>query len=233
MKMCQDLGIDEIIFYDDTMTIRRDRVMEICRLLKKENVKVMWDVRAHINTVDEEMLREMRSAGCIRIHYGIESGNQRVVNVLRKNIRLERAKKIFRQTRKAGIETLAYFILGNPTETRAEIQDSIDYSLEIDADYVHISVMTPFPGTEIYRMGLKNGILPRDYWREYAANPDPAFKPMVWEENFSNDELNDMMIEAYKKFYKRPGYLMKRLFKIKSFREFMTKTKAGLKLLRQ
>lgn len=233
MKKCRDLGINEIIFYDDTMTIKRERVMEICRLLKEEKVDVMWDVRAHINTMDEEMLREMRSAGCIRIHYGIESGNPKIVKTLRKNIDLDHAKDIFQATRKAGIQTLGYFILGNPGETEKEIRDTIDYSLKLDADYVHISVMTPFPGTRLYRMGLEEGILTNDYWREYARNPSPDFVPMVWEENFSAEELYDWVIKAYKAFYKRPGYLIRSLFRIRSFHEFRKKARAGIRLITQ
>lgn len=232
MKMCRELGIEEIIFYDDTMTINRDRVMEICRLLKEGKINLMWDVRAHINTVDKDMLREMARAGCIRIHYGIESGNQRVADVLRKNIRLDRVREVFRETKRLGIETLGYFIIGNPTETREEIRDTIRFAREIDPDYVHISVMTPFPGTYLYRMGLEQGILPYDYWKQYAANPDPAFIPMVWEENFTREELNEMLIKAYKDFYKRPGYIIKRLLKMRSWKETYHKVKAGIRLLK-
>jgi anaerobic magnesium-protoporphyrin IX monomethyl ester cyclase len=232
MKICRDLGIEEIIFYDDTMTINRDRVMEICRLLKEEKINLMWDVRAHINTVDKDLLREMASAGCIRIHYGIESGNQRVVDVLRKNIRLDRVKEVFRETKRVGIETLGYFIIGNPTETREEIRDTIRFAREIDPDYVHLSVMMPFPGTEIYRLGLEKGILPHDYWKQFAATPDPSFIPMVWEENFSQEELNEMLIKAYKDFYKRPGYIIKRLLKMRSWKEVCHKVKAGIRLLK-
>jgi radical SAM superfamily enzyme YgiQ (UPF0313 family) len=232
MKMCRELGIEEVIFYDDTMTINRDRVMEICRLLKEEKIKLMWDVRAHINTVDKDMLREMASAGCIRIHYGIESGNQRVVDVLKKNIRLSTVKDVFRETKRLGIETLGYFIIGNPTETREEIQDTIRFAREIDPDYVHLSVLMPFPGTQVYRLGLEKGVLPFDYWRKFAESPDPGFIPMVWEENFTQEELNEMLIKAYKDFYKRPGYIIRRLLKMRSWKEVYHKVKAGLKLLK-
>jgi radical SAM superfamily enzyme YgiQ (UPF0313 family) len=182
--------------------------------------------------VDKDMLREMASAGCIRIHYGIESGNQRVVDVLKKNIRLDRVKDVFRETKRLGIETLGYFIIGNPTETREEIQDTIRFAREIDPDYVHLSVLMPFPGTQVYRLGLERGILPFDYWRKFAESPDPGFIPMVWEENFTQEELNEMLIKAYKDFYKRPGYIIRRLLKMRSWKEVYHKVKAGLKLLK-
>ncbi len=233
MRICRDLGIREIIFYDDTMTIRRDRVLEICRLLREQKIDVLWDVRAHINTMDAELLKQMRAAGCVRIHFGIESGNPDVVKALRKNVNLGRAREIFRLSRKAGIQTLAYFILGNPTETEKEIEDTIRYFLHLDADYVHIAAMTPFPGTELYRLGLEKGIIKKDYWREYAKNPTEDFAPMVWEEHFTAAELHEHVLRAYKAFYRRPSLIIRNLLRVRSLRELIKKARAGIKLITQ
>ncbi|MCX7047683.1 MAG: radical SAM protein [Candidatus Sumerlaeota bacterium] len=230
MKQIQEMGIREIFIYDDTFSISRQRVVEICDLIQKEGVKIGWDMRARINTVDAELLKRLRAAGCLRIHYGVESGVPEVLKRLRKEIDLEQARAIFKETKKVGIQTLAYFILGNPGETRAQMQATIDYARSIHADFTHWAVMTPFPGTELYTMGLDSGILPNDYWREFARNPTPDFVPMVWEETLKREELIAMLYKAYRAFYYRPGYLVRRIFEVRSWEEFRRKARAALRM---
>ncbi|MCX7590441.1 MAG: hypothetical protein N2255_02320, partial [Kiritimatiellae bacterium] len=90
---------------------------------------------------------------------------------------------------------------------------------------------TPFPGTELYRLGLAKGLYKTDYWAEFARNPSAGFVPELWTEKFSREELINYMFLLYRKFYRRPRYLLKRLLKVRSLNEFKTKARAGLKLL--
>ncbi|MCX7591620.1 MAG: B12-binding domain-containing radical SAM protein, partial [Kiritimatiellae bacterium] len=148
MRQCHEkFGIDEFFFYDDTFTIDRQRVLEICRAVKEAGLDVFWDIRARVSNVDHEMLKALYEAGCRRIHFGIESGNERILKIIRKGVDLHRAREIFTFCRDLGIETLAYFMLGFPEEGPQEIEDTIRYALSLDCDYVHVAVTTPFPGT--------------------------------------------------------------------------------------
>lgn len=232
MQVCKDLGIKEILVYDDTFTVKRERVVEVCEEILRRKLKIVWDVRAHINTVDKDLLKLMRKAGCARVHYGIEAGTERVLRVLRKGISLDRAVRVVRETRRAGISTLAYFMIGNPTETREEAMETIKFAKSLDADYVHITILTPFPGTPLYLDGLRDGVFSKDHWQEFAQNPTREFVPPFWEEHMTTRELQDLIRKAYQGFYLRPGYILKRLAELRSFDELKRKARAAWKVIR-
>jgi anaerobic magnesium-protoporphyrin IX monomethyl ester cyclase len=154
------------------------------------------------------------------------------MNVLRKGITIEQAEKAFALTKKASIEILGYFMIGNPTETREDILETIRFAKKIKPDYAHFSITTPFPATDLYRMGLEKGILPHDYWREFAKNPTKDFVPLFWEENLDREELIALLKYAYRSFYFRPAYILERIAKIRSWKELKTKTRIGFNLLK-
>nr|MQY69885.1 radical SAM protein [Bacillota bacterium] len=228
MEECLKMGIKEILIYDDTFTVNRQRVLDICSEILKRRLKIIWDIRARVDNVDREMLQRLKEAGCERIHYGVEASNQRILDILRKEITLEQVKKAFRLTKEAGISTLAYFMFGSPGETEEEIRNSIKLAKELKPDFAHFSITTPFPSTDLYRLGLKEKILKGDYWKKFSQNPEKDFIPQVWEENLSQEELMTLLKSAYRSFYVRPSYILKELTKVKSLKEFRRKIKAGL-----
>ena len=231
MKECVRMGIHEIAIYDDTFTVDKKRVNDLCNLIIKNKLDVSWDIRARVDTIDKGLLRLLYKAGCERIHFGVEAGTQKILNNLRKGITIEQVTKAFRWSRQVGITTLAYFIIGSPGETLKEINQTFNFALKIRPDYLHLSAMTPFPGTELYRVGLQKGIIKKDYWKEFASNPSKDFKAPFWTENLSEKQLAHLLIKGYKKFYTRPSYIIKSLLKIRTFEEFKKKAKAGIKVI--
>jgi len=231
MEKCVNMGIREFLIYDDTFTIDRKRVLDICDEIIARGLGIGWDIRARVDTVDEKVLRRLKDAHCERIHYGVEAGTDKILKVLRKGITLEQAKKAFKMTQEAGISTLAYFMIGSPTETREDILQTVRLAKDLDPDFVHVTITTPFPGTALYKKGLEKGIFKRDFWREFAKNPAYGFQPEYWEKDLSSKELVDLLNYAYKSFYMRPKYIIKELMKVKSFGEFKRKMKAGLQVI--
>ncbi|PLX16735.1 MAG: hypothetical protein C0601_09670 [Candidatus Muiribacterium halophilum] len=231
-KVCFDLGIREFLIYDDTFTINRERVVDFCELMKKTglNTKVGFDIRARVNTVDRELLIMLKEAGCERIHYGVESGTEKILKVLRKGITLNQAREVFKITKEVGISTLAYFMIGSPTETEEDVEKTIDFALELDPDFVHVTITSPFPDTPLYAMALEENVIKRDVWREFAKNPTKDFVAPHWNRELSDETLHRLIKKAYKKFYMRPGYIIRRLLDLRSFSEFMRKAKAGIKV---
>jgi radical SAM superfamily enzyme YgiQ (UPF0313 family) len=227
----RNLGIEEIIFYDDTFTVDRQRVLDLCDRIIAERLPVTWDIRARVDTMTPDMIIRLRQAGCRRIHYGVETGCQRIQATIGKRLDLSRVREVFGATRAAGIETLGYFMIGLPTETRADLDETLRLLVELPMDYAHIGILTPYPGTAIYRDALKRGIYPDDYWRTFARNPTPDFHPRYWNEVFTDDELNRILKDAYHRFYSRPGYLLKRVLTVRSPGELFRKGVLGLKLL--
>jgi radical SAM superfamily enzyme YgiQ (UPF0313 family) len=232
MEECVNMGIHEFLVYDDTFTIEQQRVFDICDEIIRRKLDIGWDIRTRVDTVTRDMLKRLREANCERIHYGVEAGTDRILKVLRKGVTLEQARNAFKVTKEVGISTLAYFMIGSPTETREEMLQTIEFAQELDPDFVHITILTPFPATAIYRKGLEDGLFKSDFWREFAANPTSDFEPEYWEENLSREELLELVAYAYKSFYTRPRYIIKELAQVRSLNEFMRKVKAGLKVLR-
>lgn len=232
MEGCSRMGIREFLIYDDTFTVNKGRVFDICREIGERALKIGWDVRARVDTINAEMLKAMKEAGCDRIHYGVEAGSPEVIKTLRKGITVEQVRRVFRQTRDAGIATLAYFMIGSPGETRAQMEESLRLARELDPDYLHLSITTPFPETDLYRLGLEKGVLKGDYWRDFAASPRKGFIPSVWEEHLTRDELIGMLHGGYREFYLRPAYIWKRLKGVRSLSDLRAQARAGLKVFR-
>ncbi len=232
IQECIELGIREFFFFDETFFIDKDRVIEFCRRIIDEDLHFYWDVRGRVDLVNPEMLRWMKKAGCQRIQYGVESGNARVLKILKKGFTPDMAGKAIGWTREAGISTYADFMIGNPGETMEEIMETIEFARKISPDYVHYSITTPYPKTELYRQALERGIIEKDYWSEFAKNPTEDFRIRYWEENFSAEQLEKLIDKAYRSFYLRPGYLLKSLKKLGSLGELKRKAKAGLSLLK-
>ncbi len=232
IEQCLELGIKEFLVYDDTFTVNRRRVLDICRTIIDRKLNISWDIRARVDTVDEEMLFLLRRAGCTAVHYGVESGSERIIKRLNKGITPGAVRQAFGLTKKAGMRTLAYFMVGNPGEDREDIDETLELGLELDPDYVHITVFTPFPATQLYEEALRLSIVESDVWRAYAQNPSMEFTPPIWEENFSRAELQAIIRDAYKRFYLRPKYIWRRLTSLRSLSEFKRQFNAGLSVLR-
>lgn len=230
LEQCTKLGIREFLVYDDTFTVNKKRVIDICREIVDRGLNISWDIRTRIDTIDEEMIKYLKLGGCQGIHYGIESGTSKVLEILKKGISLEQAKYIFDITRKYGIKILAYFMIGNPNETLEDILKTYEVMKELKPDYVHLTILTPFPGTEIYSNAIEKSVIEKDVWQEFAKHPSNDFIPPHWGEVFTREELNDLLIKGYKSFYIRPSYVFKRIMDVRSFKELRKKASAALKV---
>ena len=232
IEECMSIGIEEFDFQDDTFTIDKKRAMGICDEIIKRKLKITWNIRSRVDAIDEELLEKLAQAGVARIYYGVESGSPEIIKVLRKDIDLDKAMRVFRSTKKAGIQTLAYFMIVVPSETRKHIQKTMEYISKLDPDFLHLSILMPLPNTDLYTLGLETGQLPFDYWKEYAKNLNLDFTPYFWEENLNRDELQELQRYVYKAFYFRPKYIIKQLLSLHGYRVFFNKAKAGISMLK-
>ena len=192
----------------------------------------MWDVRTRADSVNLEMLKLMKKAGCHRINFGVESGTSEGLSIVKKDVSLEKLEQTFKMTKAVGLDVLGYFMLGLPGETKAMMHQTIGFAKKLDPSFAHFTVFTPFPQTEVWRDLLAKGDNSvANAWKEYALNPTTAFDPPTCNEYLTKKELFEMAQIAYKEFYFRPNYIMRELLKVKSLGEFVKKTKAGVKML--
>ncbi len=232
MEECARMGIKEIVFYDDNFTTQRERVLQIAELVKKEKIKISWDIRARVGDLKKEDYKLLKEAGLVRIHFGVESGDERLLELIRKQITIDQARSAFKWAKEAGIETLAYFMLGLPSETTETINRTIELAKELEADFVHFSLLMLFPATPIYKMALEKGIIERDLWQEFAQHPTTDFSPPIWEENLDKTQLISALSKAYKKFYFRPRYIFSRLRKVSRFSALTHQAKMAVEILK-
>ena len=193
-----------IQFYDETFTLHKERVFELCDELIRRRIRIPWACFTRVNLVDRELLGRMREAGCYQIFYGVEAASQRLLDLIKKDITIEQIQNAFRWTRRAGIEALASFMIGLPTETVEESYATIDLAIEIGADYAQWQKTTPFPGTELFDICRRYGTILTEDWTKFTA-----WNELVYVTHGRTGE-DIMRIEraAFRRFYLRPGYLL-------------------------
>jgi len=231
LQQCKEMGISDFLFYDDTFTVNKQRVLDICNEINNRKLDIKWDIRTRVDTIDEDMIIHLKKAGCQSIHYGIEAGTEKILKVLNKGITLEQAQTAFDLTRKHKMNILAYFMIGNPDESRKDIYTTYKIMKKLKPDFVHITILTPFPGTKIYNDGLQSGSIKDDYWKAFAKHPSDNFKPLHINTALSTSELNQLLRIGYKSFYLRPFYIFNQFLKVRSLTELLKKMKAGLSVV--
>lgn len=232
IKECIRLGITNFFIHDDTFTVDKRRVIEICDAIIKEGIRIKWEARSRVDCVDFELLRIMKQAGLSRMSFGVESGNENVLTKLKKGITLNRVKEIFRWCKELKIIALADFMIGSPGESIREINDSIRFINQINPDYVQFSITCPYPATQLYKEALDKGIIKNDVWLEFAENPNINFVPPIASEYFNRKELEKLVARSYRQIYFSFPFLVRELKKIRSLEMLSTRIKSALSLLR-
>jgi radical SAM superfamily enzyme YgiQ (UPF0313 family) len=224
-------NVREVTFYDDVFTLDEKRVSAICEELERRRIEIPWTCETRVNLVNEELLEKMKKAGCYMIAYGVESGNQKILNNLKKDITLEQATRAFELTHKIGIQTIAYFMMGSPGETPETIEETIKFANKLDSDFVQFSTTTPFPGTELFNLAIKEGMISED-WNDYIyAGLRSTNYPAFVTSTLNKADLKKWNIRAYRSCYFRLHYFFKRIKRIRSFSEMKTNVKGLLMLL--
>jgi radical SAM superfamily enzyme YgiQ (UPF0313 family) len=200
--LVSEYGVRLIEFLDDLFTLDQRRVEGICNLLIKEGMDVRWFCSSRVDTITRELMLRMRRAGCIGIYLGVESGCQRVLNILKKGTKLEQAVRVISGAREAGIETVATFILGIPGETLDDVRQTIAFARKLKPDYTQFTYCTPYPGTPLYRFAEANNLLLTRDWDHYTTMEQVLKVP-----GLDEDELRNLFYDAYLGCV--PSYLLK------------------------
>ncbi len=232
IENCLNLGIKDIFFYDDTFVLNKQRTIDICNAIIDRGFKMPWGIRTRIDSVNKDILTKLKQAGCQRIHFGVEAGTSKILSVLNRRMSIAQIKEGFRLTRETGIKTLAYFMIGSPTEQLEDIQETIDFAIMLKPDYAHFSITMPLPGTDLYKMGLETRLFKNDFWKEFAISPSNIFSPQFWDKELSQEKMNQLLKYANRRFYFRPYYIFKTLLRTTSLRDLRKKMKMGLGLIK-
>ncbi len=228
METCLRLGIDEVYIVDDTFNLDGARVIEICREIVRREIKIRWNYRGRVDLVDQEQLQWAKKAGCRRVQLGVETGTDEGMEVLGKGITTGKVRQVFKWIRQAGLESMAYFMIGCPHEkTPEDIEKTLMFAMELSPDYALFGILTPYPGTAIYEQAVEEGIIDPALWDVFVSRPDPDFVPPIWASYFTPAQLEQILGDIYRKFYQRPGYIMGEVLKIRSPRQLWNKIKTA------
>ena len=198
--LIKDYNAKEISIVDDTFTVDNKRVFELCRLLKQNKINIPWNARVSENTVTKKMLKAMKDSGCWYIEMGIETGSPRVLKDIKKETTLEKIEEIVRYANKIGIKVKGFFIIGNPTDTKESIEQTIKFAKKIPLTDIVTTIFTPFPNTESYVQAKKCGkFLHEQDWTKFN-NWEAVFLPG----NLTKKQLRYYWKKMYREFYFRP-----------------------------
>lgn len=197
----ENLFVDALQIYDDNFTTNKKRTKALCQRMIQEKLNLQWVCYTRADALnDEEMLILMKEAGCYMVVVGIENGNKRILKLINKSLDLDAAKKGVKLARKVGLNVLSSFMIGLPTETIEEIENTIQFSINIGLTHATYPIFTPYPGTPIYEVAQENGKIESENFDEFSRWGDGVYSSA----GLTPGVYRKMQRKAFLRFYLRP-----------------------------
>ncbi len=207
LKECvEKYGIHDFLFDGDTFTAKKSWLLELCSRINEEKLDIRWGCNSRVDTMDEERARALKSAGCILVAFGVESGDDAILEKMRKGTTTDQARRAIAACKDAGLATHAFFIIGLPWETRQSLEKTYRFAREIDTDLVDINLATPLPGTEFYDIALVEGLLDTD-----GARDGSYARASVGSKTLTAEYLTKWRKRTLMKLYARPSLIIRTL----------------------
>jgi len=210
LHLLSSQGYKQFLFVDDNFTLNPKRVIKLCQRLKKERVDIEFFAEGRVDNCSRGMLQEMVRAKCRMIYFGIENATQKVLDYYDKRTTPKQAEDATKKAQNAGIDVIvASFILGAPHETRKEIQHTLDFAQKIHVDIPQFNILATFPGTDIWEELKMQGLVDEEkHWETgvMVSEVSPDAVPCK--------EVEQMIHDAYQRFFIRPDYIVKELIKM-------------------
>jgi len=186
--------------------------MEFCDSLIREKMNIYWEGSSRVDVVDKEMLSKMHQAGYWRIAFGIESGSQKVLDLIDKNITKEKVMNAVKWAKEVGMKVTGFFMIGNYGEDESTMVETINFAKSLPLDYVQFTVAVPYPGTRLYSIIEKEGKFLFDNWSELGSYSGKAY--------FEHDKVKKELVEkmfkkAYRSCYLNPRMIFKKILEFR------------------
>lgn len=207
-----EFAVSDFLFWTESFTINDKHARAICDEIIRRRLDVKWVCTTRVDNVNPELLSKLKLAGCWMIGFGIESGNQGILNGIRKGITLEQIEAAVRVSKIAGLEVTGHCILGLPGETRETAMETVEMAKRLELDFVQFYCAVPFPGSDLYSLAVKNAWINTKDWSRFEQNFSVLDMPQL-----KAEEIMELRSLAYRKFYLRPATIKKTLRRIRSF----------------
>ena len=189
------LGYERISFADDVFTLNSRRVLEICREIRRRDLHFLWECLGRVDAFDYPTAKEMRDAGCFRIFFGIESGNDKILKLMNKQITTTQARDAVETARRAGLQVGAFFILCYPGETDDTVLDTLRFAGSLPLDYVGLTMPYPLPGTDLAERVADRR--PREWRQEGGLLLNHA---LTFDSDFSERKMRCAILKGHAQF---------------------------------
>ncbi len=230
MEICyRDFGIKEIDIFDANFFINKKRCLKIFELMKQRGLALDWTCRSRVDIVDEELIYLAADAGCRQINYGIESSDEDILMRIHKGISLEQVECAIALTRKHGIRTMGFFMIGNEGETVESVRRSIAFAKRLKLDYIQVCRTIPKPGAKLTEKTTT--VLKKDPWRAHIAGEPISGRLPIIGTCLTEKQMAALTQEFYKEFYFRPSIIIKRILSCRSFFELMRYVRVALRMI--
>ncbi|MCD4812267.1 radical SAM protein [bacterium] len=224
LRQVKALGVKEIFFLDQTFGVRSDRTRKLCRGMVEQKGVVHWSCFSRADVLDREMLQLMKQAGCHTIIFGVESGSDATLAQYNKKMQIDKIRETLAQCRQVGIRVAATFMLGLPGEDEFGARRTIQLALDLPLDYVAFNVAIPRAGTTLRAQEIEAGLIDASVHTMDQSGIDGA----VGTRELSAKKIMALRREALRRFYLRPGYLLRRLFTLRSWVDLKTQVRDGV-----
>ncbi len=226
-ELINKYGAKELKFFDDTFTLDKKRLYKIFDLMKERGIKIGWCCLTRTNHVTKEMLQRMKDAGCWQVLYGLESGDDKMLQLLKKGTTVAQNEQAVKWAHEVGLSVRADFIMGTPGDTLESMQKTLNFAIKMNMDLAHFNKFTPYPGTELYRILIDKG-----YKFDFSKSCSQLDHSIIMyvPDGIDKEEYKKFIDNAYKKYYLRPKYLAKQVINIRSF-EDINRYWAGFKAI--
>ena len=226
-------NIRDFLFWSDIFNVDKAWVERLCTMIIDSRLKFIWATNTRTDTITLEMAKLMRRSGCRLVSVGIESGSQELLDKMGKKIDIVQIKEAFRIFKKAGLHSFAYYIIGLPWETRETFEETIRLAIYLDSDFANFFTATAFPGTRFFDYAFDNELFAKEMEQLEGSYEDAYYYPTIESHCLSKGEIAALHDEAVRRFFLRPGYIIKSLFKIRSMAELVNYTRAALSILKR
>jgi len=210
--MRYEYGRQEIEFLDDTFTLNKKRAIAIAEKIVEEGLDISWSASSRVNTFSREVGSAMARAGSHTVYFGIESGSERTLKFIDKRITTEQAMDATRAAKECGLRALGSFIIGFPYETEEDIRRTIKFSNRVGVDLAQFTIATPYPGTKLWDLAIKENLLLTRNWRKFTT-VDVVMKNLY----LTPEKIKKLFLWAYLNFYLNPKHALEDLIRNKGF----------------
>jgi len=228
LSLVSELGITEVCFKDWTFAANRSHANAILDGMLTRGINLRWFTFTRAELIDVELAHKMRAAGCTVVQMGVETVNSDILTGMKRKGDNEKIRSAFRICREAGLETLGTFILGLPGETEASIRRSIDFVLDLDPDFASFNIVTPLLGSELRREWERDGLVDPESF-EIQDSTQASLKHL----GIPPERLVALRDLAVRRFYFRPSYLWRRLWRVSSRQHLQAQVQTGWSLFRE